>query len=766
MKTIRKLISAILVLCMAASLLGAVSAMAADVPEIDENAIFEQVDSDRIFGGTVYAYTPSDLYNPPPMLMPVIFVFGDKPYADMGSAWKAMCDAGLLEIAESEHAAVMMINPLGEEWGDNDIDVLNALISLVGGGGCDGNYFTYRTYYTLLFAVGEGSGATFINGYVTQNAGKIAAAATFGGEMPDNVPVSVPLPAYISSGSSDAVDYFRAANRTNSVRTDGGKTEYYYSKISTQRVVVNPAGTAVFDRDVMLDAWFSVMRRTTRNTLGFPIWANKNTDEVLTLMDRPMTDELGLRFNECSDRAALPAQQRWYEWVPEEVFEEGNDEVYPLVMCYHGSGDHPIFEAESNGWVKVAADERIIVIAPENNNMAGTTSGNIDATPNTVENNLALIEYIKDKYPIDESRIYVTGFSLGGANTIGTAGAYPDVFAAAAPAGDPRINEFTFEEGQEDELDLPFFTLFGSQDMFATTGTPSRLTGHSNLQKVLDFNNIDFDVSAGEPDFDTYPFYGFETPEITSKLTKHGVRFDTMAFANDDGVEMVKMMVAQEMNHNHYTEFAPEVWRFFRCFSRDPETKAVIYNKPVEITGSTVTAKCGEAERTSVDFVFTGDAELTSVRAVLTCEEFDILNVTSDYSMEYNPANGKLVVYNLDDIRDGDTVFTVEYDLDVSPWVGDGLHEAGIEVVEATGADAEFIRVDGLAGWIDIANEYVKGDVNRDGELNNADLVMIARYLVDLVEFDAKQMEIADFNDDGAVNNKDLVLIARALVAQ
>ncbi len=63
-----------------------------------------------------------------------------------------------------------------------------------------------------------------------------------------------------------------------------------------------------------------------------------------------------------------------------------------------------------------------------------------------------------------------------------------------------------------------------------------------------------------------------------------------------------------------------------------------------------------------------------------------------------------------------------------------------------------------------IINEYRKGDVSRDGELNNAALIMIARYLVDLVEFDDEQMELADFNNDGSIDNRDLVLIARAIV--
>ena len=42
---------------------------------------------------------------------------------------------------------------------------------------------------------------------------------------------------------------------------------------------------------------------------------------------------------------------------------------------------------------------------------------------------------------------------------------------------------------------------------------------------------------------------------------------------------------------------------------------------------------------------------------------------------------------------------------------------------------------------------------------------MIARYLVGLVEFNEKQLEAADYNKNGEINNTDLVLIARAVVA-
>ena len=46
---------------------------------------------------------------------------------------------------------------------------------------------------------------------------------------------------------------------------------------------------------------------------------------------------------------------------------------------------------------------------------------------------LALIEHMKTVHPIDETRIYVSGFSMGGMMSNAMACALPNVVAAAAP---------------------------------------------------------------------------------------------------------------------------------------------------------------------------------------------------------------------------------------------------------------------------------------------------------------------------------------------
>ena len=57
---------------------------------------------------------------------------------------------------------------------------------------------------------------------------------------------------------------------------------------------------------------------------------------------------------------------------------------------------------------------------------------------------------------------------------------------------------------------------------------------------------------------------------------------------------------------------------------------------------------------------------------------------------------------------------------------------------------------------------YRKGDVNKDGEITNIDLLIVAGYVVKLS--DSIDLKYADMDDDGEVTNTDVIRIARAIV--
>jgi pimeloyl-ACP methyl ester carboxylesterase len=96
---------------------------------------------------------------------------------------------------------------------------------------------------------------------------------------------------------------------------------------------------------------------------------------------------------------------------------------YGLILTLHGAG------VEASGQIDCyAPKDWAFVVAPTNRQKFGfdwQDWGRLDA--------LEVLDLVKEKYPIDTSRVYLTGHSMGGHGTWHIALAHPDLFAAAAP---------------------------------------------------------------------------------------------------------------------------------------------------------------------------------------------------------------------------------------------------------------------------------------------------------------------------------------------
>lgn len=93
----------------------------------------------------------------------------------------------------------------------------------------------------------------------------------------------------------------------------------------------------------------------------------------------------------------------------------------PLLLCFHGGGDSAKHISQVSEWYKVAHDHNFLLICVENH---------INSTASEM---MQLLEILKAKYKIDNSRIYASGFSMGGCKTWDLYQEYPDVFAGLAP---------------------------------------------------------------------------------------------------------------------------------------------------------------------------------------------------------------------------------------------------------------------------------------------------------------------------------------------
>ena len=88
-------------------------------------------------------------------------------------------------------------------------------------------------------------------------------------------------------------------------------------------------------------------------------------------------------------------------------------------------------------------------------------------------------------------------------------------------------------------------------------------------------------------------------------------------------------------------------------------------------------------------------------------------------------------------------------------------------MIDISDATEETERIDVLLvdGAVIIDNDYTTGDITLDGIVTNADVIALARYLVNLVEFNAEQLIVADVDADGEIDNADLIKLARSIIA-
>lgn len=133
---------------------------------------------------------------------------------------------------------------------------------------------------------------------------------------------------------------------------------------------------------------------------------------------------------------------------------------YPIVIWLHGSGQSGTDnESQIGGAPKIWTTEDnqgerpCFLLAPQ------CPSADIGWKNQVADNLLALIADLTDHLPIDESRLYLTGSSMGGFGTFSIAAKYPQVFAACVPlcgGGDVKNAEILKQ--------TPFWVFHGDQD--------------------------------------------------------------------------------------------------------------------------------------------------------------------------------------------------------------------------------------------------------------------------------------------------------------
>jgi predicted peptidase len=173
---------------------------------------------------------------------------------------------------------------------------------------------------------------------------------------------------------------------------------------------------------------------------------------------------------------------------------------WPLVVFLHGAGQRGYdlnlirqeglpkeFEQEPTTELRQMIRNRFILISPQCPENSGWGPGSV----------IDLVEHICRKYAVDRTRIYLTGFSMGGRGTWSTACHAPELFAAIVPlagSGDPSQAECL--------KDMPIWAFHGDKDNTVKVSNQEEM-----VEAVKKYNeNVKFTV---------YPSKGHDICDIT-----------------------------------------------------------------------------------------------------------------------------------------------------------------------------------------------------------------------------------------------------------
>lgn len=184
---------------------------------------------------------------------------------------------------------------------------------------------------------------------------------------------------------------------------------------------------------------------------------------IRTFFNIDVTDQMKAEtYSDPAGKGTIP----YRIYVPDGI---SPDKKLPLVVYLHGSSgsgnDNKKHMVRNSIMQVLLNDENLkkypcVVIAPQ---CPEESRWYEDDISNLV---YGLIKQTMSAYPIDESRVYVTGVSMGGSGTWDMAARHPDLFAAAVP-----ICGYAEFEDAPKLKDMPIWTFHGRLDR---TSDPQR----------------------------------------------------------------------------------------------------------------------------------------------------------------------------------------------------------------------------------------------------------------------------------------------------
>ncbi|WP_347372433.1 alpha/beta hydrolase family esterase [Clostridium saudiense] len=517
-------------------------------------------------------FTPTRAY----VVIPTYYIFaGSKTQEE---ANKIVEELNMINNLEQWGAQVYVVNPLNEEgYGNDDKE---AFIDLVGIG------------VKNVKVIGIDEGSTFVNNYISQSCYFVAGMMLYGGEINENLEKNDVVPAYLSNSNENVQAFYKHINEATEEENSDKYTIYRNKDNSLQAVAVSSKEEDL--SEAFNNAWESIFSQNYRQHNDISEFYNLSARDVTDsydLIEIPIFEDLDISYNQMIDESVtgMSGKYTWFEYVPNSINESENESV-PLIVNLHGNQNDPRLQGDSTGWPELAAKENFIMVAPEWQDKEVNFFGCDGLGEEGVMN---LIKDLKVKYPqIDPSRIYLTGLSIGGAESFLLGAKYSDVFAAVGIVS--GVNVFAEEVAEISENytggEVPLLYICGDYDFFQMIP----VDGSSQYGTQYLYGDQVWDEDENTHIFSSLQAYqkinGLEVTEMDmSKNEYYGIGLDnqqwtklgdkdmyTGTLSNENGVVM-ELAAVKDLAHWNYKPEAEYIWNFFKNYERNIENGELIF---------------------------------------------------------------------------------------------------------------------------------------------------------------------------------------------
>jgi len=512
------------------------------------------------------------------VLTPKYYIFAGNKTED--TADELIAKLEMLDNVQEWAGQVYVINPLdGKSYGNDDKE---AFIDLVGGA------------INNVKVIGIDDGATFANNYLSQSCYFIAGMMISGGEMKEGQETSDVVPVYLSNKNDTAADYYKKVNDATNKSEKGDYVLYTNESKPLQSVAVASKKEKLaraFD-----NAWESVLSKNYRqhnDSAEFYMVSARSVTKNYNLIEAPIFEDLGITYNQEIDKnvTGMDGKYTWFEYVPNTV-KSSEDKSVPLVISLHGNQNDPRLQGDSTGWPELASKENFITVAPEwqekDVNFFKCDGLGGDGVIN-------LVKDLQVKYPqIDPSRIYVTGLSIGGAESFLLGLQHSDIFAGVGVVSGVNVfaDQVTEIANNYSKGEIPLLYLCGDHDFFQMIP----VDGSSKYGTASLFGKQIWDEDKNTHIFSSLQAYekvnGLEVSEMNMNANEYyGIALDnqgwskigdkdiyTGTLSNKNGVVM-ELAAIKDLAHWNYKPEAKYIWDFFGKYRRNTETGQLIFNK-------------------------------------------------------------------------------------------------------------------------------------------------------------------------------------------